>query len=698
MMCRGVRYRVLRKIAHGGMAEIFLALQLGAEGFEKPVVLKRILPALGSDPSFVRMLVDEAHIVSSLNHTHLVQILDLGKADDQFFLVLEFVDGWSLEQVRRRARKARLKFPLPLALYITASLCRGLDYVHRRQRDGKPLGIVHRDVTPQNVLLGREGDVKLADFGIAKAIGRREKSATGVIKGKFAYMSPEQTVGAELDARSDLFSVGTLLYLLTTGRKPFEGPTDLDVLMQVRRARHEKPSALVRDFDPDVERFIERALRPDRSKRWQSAEQMADRLDNILIQVGKPAGPAALRRWLDSLSTRDGIRPPGDVVEEPLEPISGTIQLGSGDLELQHFFPPKVDDEDDLQTLWAASRPSTQIGAVNERIPTLARVDGALISAAEGPVPASVRTPVSTTPPRSLQTPRPNGKSAADDPTVFRDARGVVQAAEGRSHEQSGHAARGADADKAHSPEPLVETIEIAEEDDLSDGALARDEALRQVEANLELADMRPDEADDTLDEPKPADEPLEFEDIEPEVVVDDDPPDDVSVEVDATTHKRDRQTLGAPAFLSEAGTATALSNRPPWPPRRRSVPAFVHLGVMLVLLPVVLGAGAYAARPYWASLGVPQHIVDLLDGWIERLPRSLVFDALRTDAPVPSPHQPSQNAIVPAVLADRGSVHDRSHDHRNDRALLTSYLWSGWPDSNQRHLAPKALQSARHH
>ena len=175
-MSRTVRYRVLRKLAHGGMAEIFLASQVGAEGFEKTVVLKRILPALAADPAFVRMIVDEAHIASSLNHSHLVQVLDLGQAGGQFFLVLEFVDGWSLEEVRKRARKARLKLPLPLALYVTSALCRALDYVHRRTRNGKPLGIVHRDVTPQNVLLSREGEVKLADFGIAKAIGRRRRA------------------------------------------------------------------------------------------------------------------------------------------------------------------------------------------------------------------------------------------------------------------------------------------------------------------------------------------------------------------------------------------------------------------------------------------------------------------------------------------------------------------------------------------
>ena len=332
-MSRTVRYRLLNKIAHGGMAEIFLAFQVGAEGFEKQVVLKRILPALAADPSFVRMLVDEAHIASTLNHSNLVQVLDLGKSGDEFFLVLEFVDGWSLEHVRRRAQKARLKLPLPLALYVVGALCRALAYVHTRKRDGRPLGIVHRDVNPQNVLLSREGEVKLADFGIAKAIGKREKSATGVIKGKFAYMSPEQSIGADLDARSDLFSVGTLLYILTTGKKPFEGTTDLDLLMQVRKARFEKPSTLVKDFNPDVERFITRALRADRERRWQTAEQMADRIDAILLKLGQAGGPAALKRWLENLSAKDGVKAPAEIAEPTT--VTGTIQLGTRDLELQ---------------------------------------------------------------------------------------------------------------------------------------------------------------------------------------------------------------------------------------------------------------------------------------------------------------------------------------------------------------------------
>jgi eukaryotic-like serine/threonine-protein kinase len=344
-MAGATRYHVLSKIAQGGMAEIFVALQKGEQGFQKPVVLKRILPSLARDSAFVRMLVDEAHIASTLNHSNLVQVLDLGKAGDQYFLVLEFVDGWSLEQIRRRALQAKVKFPVPLALYIVSALCRGLAYVHTRERNGKPLGIIHRDVTPQNVMISQHGEVKLADFGIAKAVGKSERSATGVIKGKFAYMSPEQSQAKTLDARSDLFSVGTVLYLLTTGKKPFDGPTDTDVIMQVRRAKPAKPSTVVKDMHADVERIINRALRADPSKRWQSAEQMADKIDAVLVKLGQPSGPAPLKRWLETLSARDGARPPvaeAGVISDP----SVAVDLGSMEIELEEVPQPTFIEPD----------------------------------------------------------------------------------------------------------------------------------------------------------------------------------------------------------------------------------------------------------------------------------------------------------------------------------------------------------------
>jgi hypothetical protein len=203
--------------------------------------------------------------------------------------------------------------------------------------------------------------VKLADFGIAKAAGRSEKSATGIIKGKFAYMSPEQSVGGELDARSDLFAVGTMMYVLTTGKKPFDGATDLDVLMQVRKAKYEKPSTLVKEFNPEVERFIARALRSDRSRRWQTAGQMADRLDSILLKLGQPSGPAVLKRWLESLSAKDGVLPPAEIAEAT--GATGTLQLGTRDLELEGMSeaPQKeaVEDESvDENSVYYADEPA----------------------------------------------------------------------------------------------------------------------------------------------------------------------------------------------------------------------------------------------------------------------------------------------------------------------------------------------------
>ena len=200
-------------------------LQQGEQGFQKPVVLKRILPALAADPQFVRMLVDEAHIASTLNHSNLVQVLDLGKSGGQYFLVLEFVDGWSLEQIRRRAQNGQAEAPRPAGPLPSWARCVAASPTSTRaSATGKPLGIVHRDVTPQNVLISQQGEVKLADFGIAKAVGKSEKSATGVIKGKFAYMSPEQSQARPLDARSDLFSVGTrALPARPPGRSPSTG-------------------------------------------------------------------------------------------------------------------------------------------------------------------------------------------------------------------------------------------------------------------------------------------------------------------------------------------------------------------------------------------------------------------------------------------------------------------------------------------
>jgi serine/threonine-protein kinase len=204
-------------------------------------------------------------------------------------------------------------------------------------------------------------------------------------------------VGGELDARSDLFSVGTMLYLLTTGRKPFDGPTDLDVLMQVRKARFEKPSELVKDFNPDVERFIARALRADRSRRWQTATQMADRLDVILLKLGQPSGPGALKRWLSALGAKDGVLPPADLAAEAPESVTGTIQLGTRDLELEGLSAAKAvvpdeavdepaselsDDDDAYVDLTTGTADQDERSTRRERPPS--RPSAPALAAAEG--------------------------------------------------------------------------------------------------------------------------------------------------------------------------------------------------------------------------------------------------------------------------------------------------------------------------
>src|SRR5580765_5537363 len=227
------RYTILGKLADGGMAEIFLATQHGAEGFEKHVVLKRILTQFSADPQFGNMLLDEGHISMTLQHSNIVQVLDLGVAGSRYFLVLELVDGWDLERILVRAHGAGMVFPPALSLYVITVVCRALAYAHGKTRACKSLGIVHRDISPNNVLISEQGEIKLADFGIAKAQRKREQTAAGVIKGKVAYMSPEQATGTAIDKRSDIFSVGSLLYRMMTDKLPFEAPSDLEQLLKV---------------------------------------------------------------------------------------------------------------------------------------------------------------------------------------------------------------------------------------------------------------------------------------------------------------------------------------------------------------------------------------------------------------------------------------------------------------------------------
>jgi serine/threonine protein kinase len=266
------KYVIQRKLAEGGMAEIFLATAQGAEGFEKPVVIKRIRSGLANDTSFVEMFIAEARLASRLSHPNLVHIFDFDRHEDSYYLAMEYIRGRSLLEAHKRASEVSAAVAPVLVAQIGVEIARGLGYAHRLTEQGKPLNLVHRDVTPHNVLLSYDGAVKLTDFGIAKAGGRA--TAAGMLKGKFAYMAPEQARGEPVDARTDLFSLGITLWELLTGARLFEGDTDMAVLRAVQERPVLAPSELNPGVGGELSGVIVKALERVPANRFQTAAEL----------------------------------------------------------------------------------------------------------------------------------------------------------------------------------------------------------------------------------------------------------------------------------------------------------------------------------------------------------------------------------------------------------------------------------------
>jgi serine/threonine protein kinase len=332
------RYTIVRKIAEGGMAEIFLAKQHGSEGFEKLVVLKRILTAFYADEQFRNMLIDEAHISMSLHHNNIAQILDVGKSDGRFCLVMELVDGWDLGRLFLRGEQAGTTLPPGLGLYVLAEICRALSYAHAKtDSEGRPLGIVHRDVSPHNILISEQGEVKITDFGVAKAMTKRDRTGAGMIKGKIAFMSPEQALGQHIDARADLYAMGILIYLVATGRRPFDGPTDMEVLVRAQSGQYQPPEQVNPNLSPSLSYVIRRAMSFERDQRYQSADELLVDLEAILRTDYGSAGQTALKLWLSALGRRDG--------EAPISRSVAFAKSGSDSIEGK--FVQLGDDDDD---------------------------------------------------------------------------------------------------------------------------------------------------------------------------------------------------------------------------------------------------------------------------------------------------------------------------------------------------------------
>jgi serine/threonine-protein kinase len=278
------RYELLQPLGIGGMAEVFKARTQGPGGFERQVVIKRILPGHTEDPEFVRMFIDEAKILGMLHHPNVVQVYDFGEDEGRLFLALEYVDGPSVSRVLRALRAANRKMPPAVAAYLCREVCRALDYVHGlRGAEGELLNVIHRDVTPSNIVLTSTGGVKLLDFGVAKFKSAKQLTKAGTVKGKPAYLAPEQLQGKTIDGRVDLFALGIVLHEMLSLEHLFAGDSDLITVKKIMEMEIPPPSAKRSDVVPALDRIVMKALARDRDARYSSAAEMARELDDFVL-------------------------------------------------------------------------------------------------------------------------------------------------------------------------------------------------------------------------------------------------------------------------------------------------------------------------------------------------------------------------------------------------------------------------------
>jgi serine/threonine protein kinase len=342
------RYEPLKKLATGGMAEIFLAKQSGLEGFEKVVVLKRILTHLASDEEFVSMFLDEARIAAKLSHPNIVQIYDLGKADSTFYIAMEYVSGRNIQHLITKQQNVGGHLPVEHVCRIVAGVCDGLFYAHsRKDYDGKPLNIIHRDISPQNILVSFAGGVKVVDFGIAKASTQLAQTRAGVLKGKYAYMSPEQVRGTRIDHRSDIFAVGLVMYEMLTGVRAFERDSSLKTLKAIVQDKPLNPREMNPEIPMEVVKILSKALEKNPDRRYKTAQEFQLAIEDWLEQSPKKSNNVRLSRFLY------------DLFDDELNSAEGTMVVkGVGQVVIPtsrgQQMKPAVEEEVDSKTLTAA--------------------------------------------------------------------------------------------------------------------------------------------------------------------------------------------------------------------------------------------------------------------------------------------------------------------------------------------------------
>jgi eukaryotic-like serine/threonine-protein kinase len=295
-------YEILAKLAMGGMAEIFLARGASSAGVERYVVLKRVLRHRASDPHFVRMFLDEARLAAQLQHPNIAQVYDIGKLGDSYFFTMEYVHGETVRTLLQRSHALRRTIPIGSVLSIIAGSAAGLHHAHERKAmDGRPLGIVHRDVSPSNLMVSFEGNVKVVDFGVAKAEHRSTETQSGTVKGKITYMSPEQCKGMDMDRRSDLFSLGIVMWEMLTLERLFRRNSDFENMQAIVAEEVPPPSRLRADIPPEIDLIVMTLLRKSPHERYQSGDELHEAIEAAAVRTGSALSAASLGRYMREL-------------------------------------------------------------------------------------------------------------------------------------------------------------------------------------------------------------------------------------------------------------------------------------------------------------------------------------------------------------------------------------------------------------
>ncbi len=316
------KYQLLERIGVGGMAEIFKAKAEGPSGFEKTLVIKRILPELANNRAFIQLLVGEAKVTSLLDHPNIVQIYELGEAEGQYYIAMELVDGTDLLNLLSRCTRERLRIPIEIALHIVSEVCRGLAHAHAaNDTTGRPLNVIHRDVSPSNVLLSKTGDVKIMDFGVARAdLGlQTPEHERGVLKGKLGYMSPEQVTGKNIDRRSDIFALGVMLFECLTLKRLFVGANDVQTLLNVREADVEPRFKRHSYLPKPIRALLRKALAREPEDRFQTATDFQEAVLDYLFDSRLKVSSRSLAQFLDQVAAAAGDL--AGASTEPLPPL-----------------------------------------------------------------------------------------------------------------------------------------------------------------------------------------------------------------------------------------------------------------------------------------------------------------------------------------------------------------------------------------